>query len=365
MNKTSRVGTTTVQGGARAGRDYGLDMLRIISICGVVAIHVFGLRVGAEPKAGRGWWAAVAIDIGFIWVVPVFVMISGALLLGSRQASAAPMTFYRKRAARLVPALIIWNAVYLIGVRIWMRHEDLSASRVLQLIYDGSVFTQLYFIWLIVGLYAITPILATFFAAADDRRVLITAGVLLAATVLAYMAPGILGYFDVSRPIPMNIFTYWVPFVGYFVAGYALRRVRLRGLALIAVSIVTVALILFTIWHFGHRGVFPWADRMLSISYLGAGVAATAIGVFVVGLSLAKFIRVPHWAGALLVSLSNASFGVFLVHLVIFEAIRLNVPSVLSADSFWAIAVAYVATLLGSFAVSLLALKVPLLRRVF
>ncbi|PYI39812.1 hypothetical protein CVS30_03900 [Arthrobacter psychrolactophilus] len=346
-------------------RDYGLDMLRIISICGVVAIHVFGLRVGSEAKEGRGWWAAVAIDIGFIWVVPVFVMISGALLLGSRQAISAPMNFYGKRASRLVPALIIWNAVYLIGVRIWMRHEELSGARVLQLIYDGSVFTQLYFLWLIVGLYAITPILATFFAEASQRRVLVTAGVFLAATVLAYMAPGILGYFEVSRPISTNIFTYWIPFVGYFVAGYALRSVRLRGIALIAVSIVTAALIVFTIWHFGHRGVFPWADRLFSISYLGAGVAAMAIGVFVVGLSVSKFIKVPDRAGTVLVSLSNASFGVFLVHLVIFETIRLNVPAVLAADSFPAIAVAYIVTLLGSFLVSLIALKVPLLRRVF
>src|SRR6185312_8313743 len=90
-------------------RSYGLDLLRILSISGVVAIHVFGLRVGAEPKGNTSWWVATILDIGFIWVVPVFIMISGALLLGSKQLVADPGGFYRKRAMRIIPALVAWN----------------------------------------------------------------------------------------------------------------------------------------------------------------------------------------------------------------------------------------------------------------
>lgn len=346
-------------------RNYGLDILRIVSICGVVAIHVFGLRVGAEPKDGRGWWAAMILDIGFIWVVPVFVMISGSLLLGSKQVSQAPAAFYRRRAARLLPALIFWNAAYLVGVRIWMRHEQLSTGRVLQLIYDGSVFTQMYFLWLILGLYAIAPILASFMVGKGARRAMGTAGFLLAVTLLAFVTPGILGHFGVSRPIPLNILTYWIPYVGYFAAGYALRTVRLKGLPLAAATAATAALMAFTVWHFGNRGVLPVADMLLSISYLGVGVALTALGVFVVGLSICEFIKVPRRTGVMLVALSDASFGVFLVHMVIFEAIRLNVPAVHSANSFSAIAGTYMVTLAASFAISWLASKVPLLRRVF
>jgi len=348
-----------------APRNYGLDILRIVSICGVVAIHVFGLRVGAEPKAGRGWWTAVAIDIGFIWVVPVFVMISGALILGSGNVVRAPGAFYRKRALRLVPALIFWNAVYLIGVRIWMRHEHLSTARVLQLIFDGSVFTQLYFLWLILGLYAAAPLLATFVVGHGNRRALGTAGTLLAVTVLAFMMPGILGHFGVPRPIPLNIFTYWIPYLGYFAAGFALRNVRLKGIRLAAATLATAILVAFTAWHFGHKGMLPVADMLLPTSYLGLGVALTAMGVFVVGLSMSEFIHVPRRAGTVLVALSNASFGVFLVHLVIFEAIRLNVPAVHGATSLRAIAGAYLVTLVASFGLSLLASRIPLLRRVF
>ena len=162
-------------------RNHGLDLLRILSISGVVAIHVFGLRVGAEPKGDRSWWIATALDIGFIWVVPVFIMISGALLLGSSQLHADPAGFYRKRGLRIIPALIAWNLIYLVGVRIWMRDEVLSAGRILQLLYDSSVFTQLYFLWIIVGLYAVAPLLAAFLRQGGPNRASVMAGVLVSA----------------------------------------------------------------------------------------------------------------------------------------------------------------------------------------
>lgn len=41
-----------------------------------------------------------------------------------------------------------------------MRHGHASADRVLQLIFDGSDWTQLYFLWLILRLYAAAPLLA-------------------------------------------------------------------------------------------------------------------------------------------------------------------------------------------------------------
>lgn len=346
-------------------RNHGLDMLRITSICGVVAIHVFGLRVGANPKEGPDWWAAVAIDIGFIWVVPVFVMISGALMLGSRNVVGAPAVFYRKRAARLLPALIFWHAVYLVGVRIWMRDEQLSSTRVLQLLFDGTVFTQTYFLWLILGLYAISPLLAGFVAGNGMQRALATGAILLAATILAYTLPGILAQHGIERPISLNIFTHWIPYVGYFVTGYALRNFRLKGVPLSIAILLTAALMAFTIWHFGHRGMSPVVDVLFPVSYLDLGVALTALGVFTVGLSLSELIDVPTLLAPVLSTLSNASFGVFLVHLVIFEAIRLNVPAVLGVTSFPAIAMAYAATLVCSFVISTLAARIPGLRRVF
>lgn len=343
-------------------RDFGLDILRIVSICGVVAIHVFGHVVGNAPRGSRIWWVAVTVDLAWIWVVPVFVMISGALILGSRQL-ANPGLFYRRRAARLVPALIAWNLIYLIGVRAWMRGEELTATRVLQLLVDGSVFTQLYFLWLIAGLYTVAPLLAAF-VRGESRRALVAAGTLLSVALIFYMMPGILGLFSLTRPIQLNVFTHWMPYVGYFLAGYALKDVRLGGRKLLATSAATVGLVAAVIWQYGHSGAFPLLDAAFPVRYLGLHVALASLGVFVVAISLCDGLKLKRASGAT-VALSSATFGVFLFHLVIFEAIVLTVPAVSAANSLAAIAGAYAVTLAGSFAVSLAASRIPLVRNIF
>lgn len=345
-------------------REYGLDILRIGSICGVVAIHVFGYVLGRAPRESRPWWIAVVLDVSWIWVVPVFVMISGALILGSRMAAEQPGLFYRRRAVRLIPALVAWNLIYLIGVRFWMRGEDLTPQRTLQLLVDGSVFTQLYFLWLIAGLYAVAPVLAGFLRGGGQSRAAKAAAAFLAASVLFYMLPGVLGLFGVASPVRLNFLTHWMPYVGYFLAGYALRNVRLTGTKLAVTAVGTAAIIAGTVWHYGNKGEMRLLDAVVSVSYLGVGVALAALGVFVVALSLASRLRVRR-AGKPLTGLSNATFGVFLVHLVIFEAIRLQFPAVAAGMSIKAMVLAYAATLVGSFAVSVAARKVPLLRSIF
>lgn len=73
---------STVADSSRRPRQYGLDLLRILAICGVVAIHVIGVIVSnTQLKGTTQWWVATAIDLGAVWTVPVFVMISGALVL--------------------------------------------------------------------------------------------------------------------------------------------------------------------------------------------------------------------------------------------------------------------------------------------
>ena len=139
------------------------------AICGVVAIHVFGLVI-SEHEGSRGWWAGVVLDVGSTWVVPVFVMISGALLLAPRAHASGPVAFYRKRFVRIVPALIVWHLVYQLVVRQLIRGQDLDWGTATANLINGKTYTALYFLWLIAGLYVIAPVLAAFLSGGGRRR---------------------------------------------------------------------------------------------------------------------------------------------------------------------------------------------------
>ena len=84
-----------------------LDYLRVIAIMVVVTGHVaadFYRMFGEISNAA--WWLTNILAASLRFAVPVFVMTSGAVLLGK------PYTldeFYKKRAVRLIPPTIFWN----------------------------------------------------------------------------------------------------------------------------------------------------------------------------------------------------------------------------------------------------------------
>ncbi len=46
-------------------RNYGADLMRFLSISGVVVIHRFDLRMAPNPKGKASWCTSTNLDIGF------------------------------------------------------------------------------------------------------------------------------------------------------------------------------------------------------------------------------------------------------------------------------------------------------------
>ena len=88
-----------------------MDMLRIAAILAVVVIHSVGY---ATKQSGTGWhsawwWGANLLNSACLWCVPVFVMVSGALLLDpARRVSSG--AFLKRRAVRIGLPLAFWIA---------------------------------------------------------------------------------------------------------------------------------------------------------------------------------------------------------------------------------------------------------------
>lgn len=341
-------------------------MLRVAAICGVVAIHTFSLMLTNNPdKRGTAeWWTAVTLDLAFVWTVPVFVMISGALVLSPRAHRAGPADFYRRRAVRILPALIFWNLFYLFAVRVVLEQNPPSLAYLYQMVLEGKVYTQLYFLWIIIGLYLVAPVLAAFLGE-NRKRIAIFTTVLCVGTVIIFTIPTLGGYLGLPHPISLTIFTLWMPYVSYFVAGYALARVSLTRRMTVVLSIVIVALIALTVWEYGIRPALPLLQAVNPVSYYGASIMVMSLLIFVTVTSALDRVsfspRAARWAARL----SDASFGVFLVHLVVLAVIRRLIPTLTDGGSLLELFVVYAVVVVASYAISLLAAKVPYLRRVF
>ena len=70
------------------GRYLYADILRVSAIVGVVFLHVAAQIIYQFNTVGRGWWwTANVIDSCTRWAVPIFIMLSGMLLLDPSKAN--------------------------------------------------------------------------------------------------------------------------------------------------------------------------------------------------------------------------------------------------------------------------------------
>lgn len=297
-----------------------------MSVVGVVAIHVFANMVGNDAVHGSiRWWGAVVFDLGFVWVVPVFVMISGALILEPRQHRKGPADFYRRRLLRLGPPFVFWPLFYVFVVSSVMAGEVAGWRGFVLGMVDGRSYTHLYFLWLIVGLYVVAPVLAAFLRDGGLRRSKIIAVVVLAVTVATLISANVLTAAGYERSLSQSALTQWLPYVGFFLAGWALKDTVLRGRRLVAVAAVAVVGTVAVIVQYGRQEDLPLLGVILPISYYGPVVVVVALAWFMVAISVLRDWEPGRAAGFVRV-LSDASFGVFLVHFAVIHLVR-TVPA--------------------------------------
>lgn len=347
-------------------RRSSLDILRVVAICGVVAIHTFSLMVtnNADKRGNPEWWTAVTLDLAFVWTVPVFVMISGALLLNPRAHRNGPAVFYRRRTLRILPALLFWHLFYLLVVRVVLQENPPSLAYLYEMVLEGKIYTHLYFLWIILGLYVVAPVLSAFLGD-DARRIRIFTVVVCVGTVVIFTIPTVGGYLGLPSPISLTIFTLWMPYVSYFVAGYALARVSLSRRATVALSFAIAALTALTVWEYGIRPEFGVLQAVNPVSYYGASILVLSLAVFVVTTSVLDRVTFSERAARWAARLSDASFGVFLVHLAVLAVLQRFVPTLTDGGSLLELFLVYAVVVVGSYAISLLASRIPGVRRVF
>src|SRR5689334_22387571 len=122
-----------------------LDILRIAAIFAVIWLHVCADVVMKADASVSEWWAGNVADAASRWCVPMFVMLSGALLLRDGREELSPREFYVRRAARLSPALIFWTAFYL-GYRRLRDHT--GWMELLQDTVKGEPYFHLWFLYM-------------------------------------------------------------------------------------------------------------------------------------------------------------------------------------------------------------------------
>lgn len=216
-----------------------LDVLRIVACAMVVFSHSCDFFVArfdtdrTEFLSGAFWGSMMRA------CVPLFVMISGVLLLPVKMDTGQ---FYRRRLGKILWPLVLWSLVTPLFYLAYGHAEGENA------LYNIVTFplnfnyatTPLWYLYMLVGLYLILPIVSPWVAQASKkelRRFLYLWGFTLFIPYIKLLAPfggyvgvfgnlGILGECDWN---PFGTFYYFSGFLGYLILGHYLTKYPAGG----------------------------------------------------------------------------------------------------------------------------------------
>jgi surface polysaccharide O-acyltransferase-like enzyme len=294
-----------------------LGVLRVTAAFGVVALHVISLWLRGTDPGTAAWWIADFYDATTRWCVPVFIMISGALLLDPRRFQS-PGVFYRRRMGRILAPLAFWTVVYL-GLRVCFEHDPwpLLARDVVR----GHPYGHLWYLYVIAGLYWITPLLQPFVGRASRRALVWT----VVSLLVAVSAHSLISTFTAGQGKP-TVFSMFIAYIPYYLCGYLLRLVVVPHgwIKYLVLEIVAVwlAIALGTGLFFGRVDFYLSSHHSILIILLSAGIFLLAFGL----LGQPGIDRAQSWK--VLRSLDGTSFGVYLIHpLCLFVVMRSGLPT--------------------------------------
>lgn len=296
-----------VQGSAGSPREVHLDYLRAVSIILIVCIHAFdGVWAAATTDSGR-WWLVASVETAIRTGLPMFFMISGALLLRGRQASSLG-EYYSHRLPKVVIPLLAYSVLY----AAWDARNDLSSSTPIEIFtstLNGPVAYHLWFMYSLLGLYIAAPFVRKMTDALSTRWL-----ALLCALMVGSWATRIYGVpFGIALGLQDLVFNGWVV---YFLLGVLLTRINAKTHlgAAIAVGVAGFAATL---------AILRWRPHELGayIFDLSPTMAMMCASIFIIFRAGSSLLPTTGFISASVLYVARNGLGIYLIHAAVLRVL--------------------------------------------
>ena len=296
------------------------DLLRILAIFFVILAHVGSIGFVRFPVSTFNWHVSNFYECLTRWSVPIFVMISGMFFLNP-QKEIPFAKLYRKNIFRLLVALVFWGILYrTIGVVQFAIDSDVTFGAVITKMANeyskllfGPVWYHLWFLYMIIGLYILVPLIRIFTKSAAKKHYHY---LFLIYAVFGSFLPLIndsLLFANSTLEINFKI-AELMGFGIYFVLGYYLYKFevskRARKWIYIAAVVSVAVQIMGTYFVSDKVGI----AHQLLFEYSRPNVVIQAVAIFLFVKSTSLKLRIPARAKMTISTLSRYTFGMYLMH---------------------------------------------------
>ncbi|WP_140937939.1 acyltransferase [Sphingobacterium lumbrici] len=288
-----------------------IDSIRVLATLSVIFLHVAAPAVYQYGSVSNfDWWIGNIYDSSVRFCVPVFLMISGTLILSKTYESTGE--YLKKRVLRILFPFLFWSIIY-IAKDLFLkvnRGEVLGFIEVLEFIFlalkNGASF-HMWYVYLIIGLYLFFPIIGKWINKSNEHEIRYFLGI-WTLTVFAQLP-------IVKNMVPNIDITYFSGYIGFPILGYYLGSYTFdfnRKKVVYVLSILTGILITifgtFFITHY-HQKFTDWF-----YAYLTPNVILVSIGVF---LFFKDFVNLGKKTAYIILFFSKYSYGTYLIHILV------------------------------------------------
>ena len=134
----------------KSKRIFYLDVMRLMAIIGIIFCHA-SITYVVSDMGTANFYVSAFFDCFRDFCVPIFVMLSGALLIGKRDSL---ITFFKKRLSRILIPFIFWAAISTIYSFIYLKHSiDIDNAIAIFSGHGGTMGVTFWFIWMIIIVY--------------------------------------------------------------------------------------------------------------------------------------------------------------------------------------------------------------------
>ncbi|KID42276.1 acyltransferase [Fructilactobacillus fructivorans] len=291
-----------------------IDVINIIAIIFVLFIH----SSWNYNNNALGIFDSIIRTIA-VPAVFLFVMNSGATLLGYRDKYDTQV-FFKKRFFRVMIPLIVWSIIYYLVDAVVKTplpdvnfvHHDPSVENFFTSFFSGSINGAFWFFYCIIALYFITPVLSVL---ARNHK-----SVLFYLVVLDFLVNYIFIYLNTNW-FHMNLSLYIFPiastsYVGFFIMGYLIRvgyfdQKWLKITKWVALAALVISLVI---------SLFIFKDLPASIMNLKEN-GGPLLFLYVIGIYLwikdfveSHKVFVKQKFQNLLAKMASVSLGIYILH---------------------------------------------------
>ena len=338
-----------------------IEFMRIIAILSTIVIHVSNIYIRSFGNISNGNFLISTIYNACARIcVPVFFMISGALLIKGEYNREK----YLKRIKKFIIILAVWSIIYYIVNDIRGGSNDIIKAMVYTFFDTTYTSKHLWFMYAIIAMYLVLPFINNMCKnlTREQENLFMILWMSISGLSVIYLplAKAITGHsIDVVYPVPLINGAYYL---GYFICGHILyerlkdikttKKYNLWCILTFVLSVVIIAGVTYysSIKHNHLMNTMLWYRSIFII------LESFAVFIYIV-INSDKF-KNPN-----INKIASLSFGVYLVHAIILFIIKDNI-NMISYSPIIFIPIFTFIIFMTSLLISFIMKKIPIINKI-